>query len=118
MKKNIYFLMIGLFALCCSASLQAQVSFTNGNGKLVTPASHSGCPATVVDWNNDGLDDIIHLDQGHICYVEIQITNAQFTRLSASSDRSFSDARPLITTITRRSPCTADPTKPKPASSV
>lgn len=82
MKTNIYALLIGLFAISISSALKAQVAFSNANGKLVTPSAHSGCAVTVCDWNNDGLDDIIHLDQGHMCYVEVQMTNMQYMRVS------------------------------------
>lgn len=78
-----YSLMCSLFAVSFSiSSLNAQIAFTNSNSKLTNAASHSGCPTTICDWNNDGLDDIIHLDEGRYCYVEIQNTNAQYTRLS------------------------------------
>lgn len=59
----------------------AQLSFTNSNARLINPAFHSGCPVAVVDWNNDGLDDIIHLSQGNVCYVEVQQTNQTYQQV-------------------------------------
>ncbi|MEI7801616.1 MAG: FG-GAP-like repeat-containing protein [Bacteroidota bacterium] len=59
----------------------AQFSFTNANDRLVSTAYHSGCCVTVADWNHDGLDDIIKLDQGHDVWVEIQQSNGKFTPL-------------------------------------
>ena len=74
--------MITLFAICCSSAMaQGQVAFRNANSKLVNVNAHSGVAVTICDWNGDGLDDIIHLEGGHNCYVEVQTTNAQFERV-------------------------------------
>lgn len=62
-----------------SFSSQAQFAFTNSNTRLTTPAFHSGCTVTVVDVNNDGLDDIVRLSAGHDLYIEYQHVNHQFT---------------------------------------
>ncbi|HZF99670.1 MAG TPA: FG-GAP-like repeat-containing protein [Chitinophagales bacterium] len=67
--KRIYTLAVA--ALSCFAA-NAQVAFTNANNRLVNSDFHSGCSIAVVDWNGDGLDDIVRLDQGHDLYVEIQ----------------------------------------------
>jgi len=56
----------------------AQTAFYNANSRLVTPAFHSGCSVTVIDVNNDGLDDIVRLAQGHDLYLEIQNGSGQF----------------------------------------
>ena len=55
-----------------------QTGFKNSNLKLIKSDFHSGCAVTVVDWNGDGLDDIIHLDQGHDCFVEVQTINQKY----------------------------------------
>lgn len=57
---------------------QAQLAFKNSSSRLTNTSFNSGCPVAIVDWNLDGKDDIIRLDQGHVCYVEVQITNNQF----------------------------------------
>src|SRR5438477_321900 len=83
MQKNIYSFIIVLFAMCCISSMsQAQLSFSNGNAKLINTNSYSGCAVAVCDWNGDGLDDIIHMDQAHNCYVDVQTTNAQYARVN------------------------------------
>jgi hypothetical protein len=83
MNKNLLF-------FACAAMLNvltanAQVNFTNANNRLNTPAFHSGCPVTVIDWNNDGLDDIVRLRQGNTAFVEIQKTNQTFETISLGS---------------------------------
>jgi hypothetical protein len=56
----------------------AQFSFTNKNS-LTPIATHSGCCVTVVDINNDGLDDIVKMDQGTTLIIEMQNRNGTFT---------------------------------------
>lgn len=56
----------------------AQFQFANLNSKLSNSNFNSGCSVTIADWNNDGLDDIIRLDQGRNAYVEVQKTGNQF----------------------------------------
>lgn len=69
---------LGIGAIVLSAgSLSAQTSFTNATSRL-TNSLHSGCPITVVDWNNDGLDDIVRLDQGYILVIDEQKTDQSF----------------------------------------
>lgn len=60
---------------------QAQFSFSNANARIAGALTHSGCPVTVIDWNNDGLDDLVRLDDGHIASVDIQQPNQQFTHV-------------------------------------
>jgi len=78
--RNYHSLMLSVFTLV-GVSASAQLSFTNANSRLPSPAFHSGCPIAVVDWNNDGLDDIIRLDQGRFCNVDVQMPNQQFQRV-------------------------------------
>ncbi len=56
----------------------AQLSFTNANNKL-SSTTRSGCAVTVVDVNNDGLDDIVRMDQGHLINLELQDRFGMFT---------------------------------------
>lgn len=67
-----------LVALFITSVLNAQVAFKNQNIKLSNATMNSGNCIAIVDWNFDGLDDIIRLDDGRSCYVEIQRTNNQF----------------------------------------
>jgi hypothetical protein len=67
-----------LLLMVTAGQTQAQFQFSNANTRLNNAAVHSGCPIAVTDWNFDGLDDIIRLDQGKSLYIEIQRTNQTF----------------------------------------
>lgn len=69
-------LSVGLALLSISA--QAQFAFTNANSKFASQ-THSGCSVTVVDVNNDGLDDILVMDQSKNLTVRLQNKDASFT---------------------------------------
>ncbi len=84
-KKLLILAGAALMNVLTASSVQAQVNFTNANNRLNTPAFHSGCPVTVVDWNNDGLDDIIRLSQGRAAFVEVQKTNQTYQTISLGS---------------------------------
>ncbi len=58
-------------------STQAQFTFTNANSKFASQ-THSGCAVTVVDVNNDGLDDILVMDQSQNLTVRLQNKDASF----------------------------------------
>ncbi|MBL0329258.1 MAG: VCBS repeat-containing protein [Bacteroidetes bacterium] len=58
--------------------MNAQFSFTNKNS-LTPTATHSGNSITVVDVNNDGLDDIVKMDQASDLVVQLQNINGTFT---------------------------------------
>ena len=72
-------LFLSLLLLMAFQFTQAQLAFRNDNSKLVNPNFHSGCAITIIDWNNDGLDDIIRLSQGHDCYVEVRTIDQKYT---------------------------------------
>ncbi len=57
---------------------QAQLSFTNANSKM-DGVYHSGNCVSVVDMNNDGLDDLVLLDQSSDAIVELQNPDGSFT---------------------------------------
>lgn len=68
-----------ILLLTISGSISAQIAFTNANAKLKKPVFKSGGPVTVVDWNNDGRDDIVRLEAGgKKIYVEVQKANGTF----------------------------------------
>jgi len=71
--KKIYTISLLFTAAIITSSIQTrgQISFVNKNSQLVA-STHSGCSVAVVDVNNDGLDDIVRLDQGHTVYVDYQ----------------------------------------------
>lgn len=75
MKKSLSLIIGMVFTLSLA---QAQLSFRNQSSRLTNTTFNSGCPVAIADWNFDGKDDIIRLDDGHICYVEVQVTNGQF----------------------------------------
>jgi hypothetical protein len=84
MKTTINFKsLLGTTALMMGMlSSQAQVlSFTNSNSQLPNNAVNyrSGCAVSVADVNNDGLDDIIRLDQSNDINLEIQNLNGGYT---------------------------------------
>ncbi|MDF2438565.1 MAG: hypothetical protein K0Q95_2941 [Bacteroidota bacterium] len=56
----------------------AQFSFTSMNS-LVPTATHSGNSISVVDVNNDGLDDMVKMDQSENLVVSLQKQNGTFT---------------------------------------
>ena len=68
-----------LAAFVCSAfSSQGQIQFSNANNRLNTTAFNSGVAVCIVDWNNDGLDDIVRMKDGEDVYVEVQRVNQTF----------------------------------------
>jgi hypothetical protein len=69
MKRDL--LLTGASMLLFAGAASSQIAFTNANSRL-TVQTNSGCTTTVIDWNNDGLDDIVRLDQGYILIVEEQ----------------------------------------------
>lgn len=75
--------LLGTSALMLSMfTTQAQMlSFTNANSKLPNNAVNyrSGNSVSVADVNNDGLDDIIRLDQSNDINLEIQNINGSYT---------------------------------------
>lgn len=68
------------FAVCvfASLSLNAQFAFTNANTSTGLTSAHSGNAVTVVDVNNDGLDDIVKMDQSSDLHVELQQRDGTF----------------------------------------
>jgi len=57
----------------------AQLSFTNSNSKM-EGIYHSGNCVSVVDMNNDGLDDLVLLDQSSDAVIEIQNKDGSFSK--------------------------------------
>lgn len=56
----------------------AQFSFTDANS-LISTATNSGNSISVVDVNNDGLDDLVKMDQSTTLMVDLQNQNGTFT---------------------------------------
>ena len=82
MKKSSLFQFIALAAfVCVGYTAKAQFTFANSNN-LIATATHSGCAVTVVDVNNDGLDDMLIMDQSTTLVLELQNQNGTYTRTS------------------------------------
>ena len=61
------------FVFCLSTIiLSAQISFTNQAGLFANSDFHSGVSMGVCDMNDDGLDDIIRMDDAYRLYIEFQ----------------------------------------------
>lgn len=81
-KKCTFFLSV----LCFSVTLSlGQISFSNGNYKLASTDWNSGNCVTVADWNGDGLDDIIRLDQAHHPFIDVQRPNQTFQTIDLTN---------------------------------
>lgn len=68
----------GLSLLLVSSISSAQISFSTATNRFDDATMNSGCPTTIIDWNEDGLDDVIRLHQGRYIYVEIQRPGQNF----------------------------------------
>lgn len=79
--KQIYNILLPILLFAWVGNAEAQISFKNKNTKLINSNFHSGCAITITDWNFDGLDDIIRLDDGRIAHIEVQRTNATFQNI-------------------------------------
>lgn len=64
--------------LLVTASVNAQFTFTNSNSLLNETNMRSGCAVTVVDVNNDGLDDILRMDQSTDLSLHLQKRDGTF----------------------------------------
>ena len=66
--------------LCCllQATSYSQISFNNSNYLIPNHTFNSGVGLGVSDMNNDGLSDIIHLDQGRNLFISYQIPGETF----------------------------------------
>lgn len=69
-----------LASLCVLGAINtnAQFAFTNSNS-LISNLTRSGCAISVVDINNDGLDDIVKMDQSDVLVIDMQNQNGTFT---------------------------------------
>lgn len=86
MKKNLHktviVILCNIVAFQSSIFAQAAFTFNQLNSKITASTMRSGGPVTVIDWNNDGLDDIVRLNQGNTVIVEIQRTNQTFQTIN------------------------------------
>lgn len=71
-------------ALAGVNSALAQVQFTDKSNKLTTN-NFSGCSIAITDWNGDGLDDIIRLNQGRSVIISVQKVNQSYEDIALGS---------------------------------
>ncbi|MCS6979465.1 MAG: FG-GAP-like repeat-containing protein [Flavobacteriales bacterium] len=88
--KKLNFLSLAVLMGISGSPLYSQIAFTNANARLNNANFHSGVAMTVADWNNDGLDDIIRMDNGYIVSVEVQKTNQNFQTVALGNFGPFS----------------------------
>ncbi len=81
MKRNLQQLLPVMLCLgfIFAGQANAQIAFTNSNN-LLSVASHSGNSVTVVDVNNDGMDDILKMENSIDLILELQNRDGSFTR--------------------------------------
>ncbi len=75
MKKKLHIFTAILFV---SAFAKAQVSFSDGSSLLVNETLNSGVAMAITDMNDDGLDDIIRLDNATSIEIELQQSSGGF----------------------------------------
>lgn len=80
MKKTTFQKSFIFASSCLLATLTANAQFAFTNSNSLTPtATHSGCAISVADVNNDGLDDIVKMDQSSSLVVQMQNQNGSYT---------------------------------------
>ena len=93
MMKKLHSILIVLIAcVLLSTSSFAQFSFTNQVSNLTDPTHYSGLTVTINDVNNDGLDDIVILDDGRNLVFEYQNLNGVWTSLNPGIEMDNSSA--------------------------
>ncbi len=75
LNRSLFFIL--LFSFFVAFQSLAQFTFTSSSA--LSTATHSGCAMTIVDVNNDGLDDVVKMDQSTTLMVDLQNKNGTFT---------------------------------------
>ncbi|MBV1922985.1 MAG: VCBS repeat-containing protein [Flavobacteriaceae bacterium] len=60
----------------------AQLNYVDNSSALNNPTLYSGVAICIADMNNDGLDDMVRLNDAENLEIEIQETNGTFTRIN------------------------------------
>ena len=81
MKKLVLF----AAALAFGVNSKAQIGFTDGSSQLPNTGVSSAIPIGISDMNNDGLDDIIRLDEGVDLSIEYQQTDGSYNTLAIAN---------------------------------
>jgi PKD repeat protein len=74
-----------LVFLGCLHHVFGQFVFSDASNRLGTQAVHSGAAMGIADMNNDGLDDIVRLDQGQFLYISYQASNGNFSNYNVGN---------------------------------
>ncbi|MFM1874922.1 MAG: hypothetical protein RL266_659 [Bacteroidota bacterium] len=74
------------------SNANGQISFTNRTADLSDPTHYSGVAVTVNDVNNDGLDDIVILDDARDLKIEFQKMDGVWVGLDAGVEMDAGDA--------------------------
>jgi hypothetical protein len=81
MKKSATKLLLSLIMSMFVVGISsAQIGFTNATTRM-NGNTFTGCTVAIIDWNNDGLDDIIRLDEGHEVIIDVQRINNNYNRV-------------------------------------
>ena len=73
MKRFYTYLLLASIAILFYTPLAGQISFSDATTTLLTsPSTYSGAPIGVADMNNDGLDDLIRLDDADELRIDYQ----------------------------------------------
>ena len=85
---------VSVIAVCCLLANTgfAQISFTNQTSSLGDPTHYSGVAVTVNDVDNDGLDDIVILDDGQNLKIEYQKMDGVWVSMDAGIQMDNSSA--------------------------
>lgn len=90
--KNILRSSLLLVAVGISGIANAQISFTNQVANLSDATHYSGVAVTINDVNNDGLDDIVILDNARDLKIEFQKMDGVWVGLNTGQEMDNGDA--------------------------
>lgn len=90
--KNILRSSLLLVAVGLSGIANAQISFTNQVANLSDATHYSGVAVTINDVNNDGLDDIVILDNARDLKIEFQKMDGVWVGLNTGQEMDNGDA--------------------------
>ncbi|MGK0210895.1 MAG: hypothetical protein ACI9D4_001211 [Polaribacter sp.] len=73
---------LSMTLLFMAQAMMAQLNFEDSSSDLNNPTLYSGAAICIADMNNDGLDDIVRLNDAENLEIELQETNGTFTRIN------------------------------------
>lgn len=72
---------LSMAMLFMAQTIMAQLYFEDSSSDLNNPTLYSGVAICIADMNNDGLDDIVRLNDAENLEIELQETNGTYTRM-------------------------------------